>query len=489
MRRVNCILCGLAVLTIVTFRTSPSLAGVVTSAGTVSGYWHSATTWSNGVPSNSGTTYYDAQWSGGSKFYASKVTYTSSDNYTVSAAEMLGSASTAELYFSGGTLNVAASGTGANGWFLLAWDNNARYGKLTMDGGVLNVAGASGLSCGGSANTSVGTNGTSIATINTGATWNANGGLWIGTVNVSTSGEATLNLFGGTLNTTAVTFNTNAYKASINFGNGGLLNFTTTGSMNTYGSITTTGAAGGVLSTASGVTETISTVISGSGAMTFGGSGKTILAGVNTYSGATTVTGGTLALAAAGSIANSASLVFGGSSAAAAVFDVSAKADNYSLSALSGIGTVALASGKALTLSSAINHTGVDSLTISGNLTLASGVTNTYEINLATDAHDYTNVSGTLNYNNTSLAISFSGAKTANGTYQFDILDFVGSALGATTSVSFAGLDAASETASYDASSGVVTLTVVPEPGALALLAGALLGLIAFAWRKRKNCG
>ena len=223
-------------------------------------------------------------------------------------------------------------------------------------------------------------------------------------------------------------------------------------------------------------------VIDGNGSVTQLGPGVLTLSAANTYSGTTYVKAGTLALSSTGSLASTA-LVLSGSATAAAVFDVSAKANDYSLAKLSGIGTVVLADSKTLTLSDAINHTGTDNLTISGDLMLASGGSSTYEIDLATGACDFTNVASTLNYNGTSLVVAFSGAKTVVGSYTYDILDFK-SVLG-TAGVTFTGLTT-DETASFDASTGVVTLTVVPEPGTLALLAAALFGLIAYAWRKRK---
>jgi fibronectin-binding autotransporter adhesin len=308
-----------------------------------------------------------------------------------------------------------------------------------------------------------------------------------GTIVVSGSivgGGGSLTLFKSGLGTgTAILTGNNNYLGNTGV-NGGTLQVGNGGtSGNICGNVAFGGAGTATLAFDRSDSVVYNGVISGAGNVAQIGTGLLTLGSANTYTGSTIVNAGTLALASTGSLAST-TLALGGASAAAAVFDVSAKSANYSLATVYGVGTIALASGKTLTLSSAINHTGTDNLAIIGGLTLASGVSSTYEINLASDACDYASVAGTLNYNGTTLTVAFSGEKTTAGVYAFDILDFTGQS--GTASVVFSGLTT-NETAVYDAATGIVNLTVVPEPGALAMLIAAAMGLIAYAWRKRKN--
>jgi fibronectin-binding autotransporter adhesin len=256
-----------------------------------SGNWEDAANWTSGtVPDvNSNTIWLSDP----------KVTFgASAGDRMVGAIELNGSipAATAELYFApdAGTLTDV-------GYSLIAWGGHFSgntYGKLTMDGGTFTVQGVAGLSYlwDGRSYDSV-----SVATINTGATWNTVGGtigyngLYLGnnTAGLDT-GSATLNLNGGTLNTIGITFADYGAKV-INIGNGGKINFIASGSIGTNGNINIL-TGGAILSTASAVDQTINTIIAGTGSVTVDGAGTLTLTAANTYSGDTKVNAGTLIL-------------------------------------------------------------------------------------------------------------------------------------------------------------------------------------------------
>lgn len=123
------------------------------------------------------------------------------------------------------------------------------------------------------------------------------------------SGDATVNLSGGTFTTAKGFSNTNAGTGSgatrLQFSNGGTLKLSADiasliiqkDATNAPFSVSTNNAAGGVIDTNT-FNTTIGVAISGTGGLTKAGDGTLTLSGTNTYAGDTAVTGGTLSLAA-----------------------------------------------------------------------------------------------------------------------------------------------------------------------------------------------
>ncbi len=196
------------------------------------------------------------------------------------------------------------------------------------------------------------------------------------------------------------------------------------------------------------------------------GSSTLTLSGANTYTGATTVTGGVLELAATGSIASSATtvsntgtlLLSGGTAGSVTVNN------GGTLAGSGNVAAVTINSGGILAIG---NSPGT--MTFGGDLILASGSISNFEINgfsggtydLASGA-DYTaTFDGTLNL------IFDPGFSIAGSVQIFDFMSYDGFFSDVTTS----GL-AAGYSATFDSTSGIVT--VIPEPGMLSLLAGAV---------------
>jgi fibronectin-binding autotransporter adhesin len=340
-------------------------------------------------------------------------------------------------------------------------------------------------------------NGTGTQTLSGANTYEGGTTLNQGTITVGT---------GGTLGATtgALAVNNNNTTAA---GTNTVLNLSTAAD-------TTVGSLSGTISTPTGGTNTATInnggagrnftvnqtadatyagVIAGDGAFTLGSlSNKTLtLSGANTYTGATTINGGTLKLNATGTINNTSGVSLGTSG----TFDVSAKSGGYTVSNLSGSGTVK----GALTVSTQLaigNSPGTTSF--ANGLTLDSA-TYVYEMTggatPGVGSADLGNVTGTLTINAGSiLDLVELGTFTIGN--RFTLFGYT------TLSGTFDGLADGAEfnddlankwqidynDTSFGLNGGIgtsfVTITAVPEPGA-ALLGG--LGLLALLRRRRHS--
>jgi fibronectin-binding autotransporter adhesin len=290
------------------------------------------------------------------------------------------------------------------------------------------------------------------------------------------------------------------------------------------------------------VTGNISTgqlyVIAGEGNVVQAGSGMTVFTGDNTYTGPTTISNGTLSIGGGGATGSIVSnvldngvLAFNRSNAYTYANNISGAGSivKWGAGVLTLTGTCGCDGGATLneggltvngSLASAVNVIGgvlggsgtisgavtasagtvspgssPATLTIAGVLALGSGASLSFELNGADTTvgggvndliQSVTNLTldGTLNVTAT-VADSFLSAKAGDTwtliTYS-GLLTDNGLDLGTMPTLSSAGLHYAIDTTA----AGKVNLVVVPEPGTMALLASGLLGLIAYAWRKRK---
>jgi len=248
----------------------------------------------------------------------------------------------------------------------------------------------------------------------------------------------------------------------------------------------------------------VDSVITGAGSLSVfsgaaGGGGTVTLNKVNTYLGNTIVETGTLTLAAGGSIADSPVI----NVKSGAIFDVSAKG-GFTVGAsqtLTGNGTIkgattisgTLAPGASpgiLTFENALTLAGITVMEIDGNAGAGS-----------VGGHDLVNLTGT----GSNGVLTYGGALTLDigttfgvGTYSWDLFDFA-SKDGGFTSITLAGqysgsltgsgdtwgLTSGDNTWSFAESTGVVGLTVIPEPGTLALV--GMMGLALLAGLRRRK--
>ena len=334
----------------------------------------------------------------------------------------------------------------------------------------------------------VGTTGTATLNLTGGLATNTDGYLGFnsggdGTATVSSgtwanSGDLTVGAIGtGTL--------TQGTHGTINLNAGGTLQI---------GTGDTTGVLGvdaltnnGTLIFNSSDASTYSGIISGTGSVTKQGGGTLTFDGANSYSGLTTISGGTLALSGTGSLGTGGlSLGTGGS------FDIAALASGtYSLPStgnLTGSGTLS-GNGHTLAVLGAFllgNSPGTVTVDTGFMLDLSGATSTTFDIAnplFTAGTYDLVNGNGSVHFGSV-LNLIFSGGTYNNGTDVLQLFINTGVLDGSFSSVNSTGL-AAGQNATFNATSGFIS--VVPEPSTYALTAigAAIVGLM----HRRKRWG
>jgi autotransporter-associated beta strand protein len=234
-------------------------------------------------------------------------------------------------------------------------------------------------------------------------TWSTANSNWASSAGVQGTGEQAASgglIFGDTAGTVNVSGTVSAP---------GGLQFTTTGYTIQGGTqITLAGATIGenTISTGTGVTTTIDSVLGGSAGMTKGGAGALILGGANTFSGNVAITAGTLEIAADSALGNTANdLANNGTLKTTASISLSAGRD------LSGSGIYDIANGTTLTVLGNANNTAT-TLTNSGTLDLQGATRSLGAITL--NAPMTLNASGAINATTINTAGLTSGTVSIN---------------------------------------------------------------------------
>ena len=343
---------------------------------------------------------------------------------------------------------------------------NAFTGPFTISGGVVNAA--------------------TLANVNT------NSSIGRGGV-VAFAGDLVLD--GGTLQYTGtVAATTNRYYTLTTNGGGFDASGTSTGSLTFSGAMTASGTSGGQTFTLTGTGSGTSagtlsgTINNGAGtnvtSLSKTGAGIWTLSAANTYTGVTTISAGTLVLSSTGTIASSSGVNLG-TSGSQGTLDLTAKSGfTFGVGqTVSGYGTINIGgTGKIVTVNGNIapgNSTGV--IAVNGDLTLAG--TTTMELLNASQAagtgFDQINASGILAYGGV-LSIDVTPGTTTLGAY--NLFDFA-SRSGSTTfsAINFLDVGAAG---TFDYSTGILTLTAVPEPSTWALLAFSLTTVMVMRRRR-----
>lgn len=363
----------------------------------------------------------------------------------------------------GGTADAAFSGliSGAgsltkrgSGVFTLS-ANNSYSGVTTIEGGTVSVAS---LAVGGTSSPLGGANTTASNLVING-----------GTLRYTGVGHTTNRLF---------TIGTSGAKLEAN--GSGAMSFTSSSSLAFSGS----GARTLELSGSSTADNIFSPTIgneSGGGATSVvkSGTGKWIFTRTQTYTGSTSITEGTLALSGDGAVASSSTIRI----SLGATLDVSAITSGiFTIGAsqtMSGAGTLN-AGSKAVSFSGGLSPgaAGVGFLSITASTVTLSGTT-IFDINGLTrgSQYDALDVTGSLAYGGT-LSLTFSGSSITPGS-TFDLFDF--SSRSGTSTFSSISITNAGYLGTLDYSTGVFTVTAIPEPQAVTGILAASLVLFTLA--------
>ncbi len=374
------------------------------------------------------------------------------------------------------------------GGLRIGYTGTANTSVLTVNGGALTVE--SGTSLGNALLVSSNNQGTSNATvIQNGGTVTA-GSVQINngsSSNTADQGAGLYELNGGTLLTGIVqTVNSGSYGTSTFDFNGGTLEASGNqgGFMN--GLTAANVQAGGAIINTNGFSDTVGQALlhdatlgsTPDGGLTKTGAGTLTLNAVDTYTGATAIASGTLALSATGTIANSASIdVQSGTT-----FDVSAKTAGFTLGAgqtLEGVGTVSTG-GHALTLDGTVapGDAAMGTLTIDPAAIVDFAAGSDLTINAVGAANDLLAVDGNLNLSGAGDTLNFIGTPTAG---LYTIVTYTGTLTGTFTNTNLLGY-----VINYGSgSNSAITLSRVPEPATLGLLALGGLGVLLLGKRRR----
>jgi hypothetical protein len=468
-------------------------SGTLTLSGTLSG---------SGSVTNSGSAALTQTGGGTLTLDGASVTRAASAGaVTLNSAIVIGSGG-ATIDTTGGDItlkgNISGSGAltkqgGASGYILWLYGNNTYSGAQTVVSGWLVANSATAL-------------GSGQITLDAGTTLGLNGGVATFSNNIVLAGDATIqsatptntiSTFSGVISETGGSHNltlgtgsgtntgiilsgantwtgtttitgsnvlqitdaTNLSAAAITLG-GATLQVNGSG-VTLANAITLTGSS--TLSNANAVT--FSGVISGGQNLTKSGAGTLTLSNTETYTGSTTVSAGTLRVDGALGATSGVTVASGGT--------------------LGGTGSIfASASSNTLTVQSggtlAPGDSGAGTLTVNGNLSMASGSTLAVDIAGATAGTQYDQVivNGTVNVSGATLAVNHSYTAAKLDSYQLIANDGNDAIAGTFTGVSeggtlTAGGDSTSLQASYVGSSGNdFTLTVPDMPPVISNLDG-----------------
>lgn len=311
------------------------------------------------------------------------------------------------------------------------------------------------------------------------ATLTMNGGLVSVAGTLSQGGSGTINLGGSTYYGGSGAINLNA-GGTLQIGTGG-----TSGILD-VSSLTNNGTLIFNRSDAS----TYAGVISGSGAITKQGGGALTLAGANSYSGMTTIAGGTLAISGSGSIGTGGLNL--GTTAIPGAFDLAALGSGtYSLPATGNLSGAGLLSGDGKTLAvlgSFLPGNSPSTVTVGTGFTLdlSQSGTSGFEITdplYTAGTFDLVNGDGSVIFGGI-LNLNFSGGAYAEGTDVLQLFANSGGRLGNFAGVNAIGLGAG-QYATFNPVTGAIS--VVPEPSTYCM---ALAGIACAGWemwRRRKR--